>query len=122
MDTLFSVLLINLAVTLAWIGGLFLVVRQYHRMRVERIEHDRAFDAQEAERCREHHAELERQRQAVLERMFHVAMPIVLEAFRVIDKSTGSTVDKSTGSVVDEPDFDDANYSPCSTKCCEGVS
>jgi hypothetical protein len=117
MDTLFSVLLVNFAVTLAWLGGLFLVVRHYHRVRIEMIEHDRAFDAQEAERRREHHAKCEHERQAVLERMFHAAVPIILEAFRVIDKSTSTG-----GGSVDEPDSaDDASYSPCTTKCCDGV-
>lgn len=115
LDPLFSVLLINLAVTLAWLGGLFLVVRQYHRMRLDAIEHDRDFDAQEAERCRAQHAKLERERHAVLERMFHVAMPLVLEALRMIDKPAGGGIDKSTGGDID--------HAPCTTtQCCDAVA
>ena len=115
MDPLFSVLLINLAVTLAWLGGLFLVVRQYHRMRLERLEHDRDFEAQEAERCRAHHAKLERERHVVLERMFHVAMPILLETLRMIDKPAGGGIHNSTGGGID-----DAPYT--TAQCCDGVA
>jgi len=114
MDPLFSVLLINLAVTLAWLGGLFLVARQYHRMRLEAREHDRDVDAQEAERCRAHHAKIERERNAVLERMLQMAMPLVLEALRMIDKPARD-VDKSTGD-----DVDDARCT--TTQCCDAVA
>lgn len=116
MDTLVSVLLINFAVTLAWLGGLFFVLRHYHRTRIKLLERDRDFDAQEAERRRAHQAKLEFERHAVLERMFHAAKPIVLEAFRVIDNS------KPKGRDTDQPDYaGDASYSPCSTQCCDRV-